>query len=707
DLQAMRPHVVNLNMGQFSSDGDWSTSRGDVDAIFEDYFPAALKKAQAEGRKLRLMLYAHGGLTSEASALAAVRDRIGWWMSNDIYPVFFVWETGLCETLGQMLERAQHGRDLVQRNVFSDFVSDPFIEAFAHRAGGVQIWSAMKWSAQQASSANAVGGDAGAAGAKPGGAYYTAGKLAEFCKAHPDIEIHATGHSAGAIFHAHFIPCALAQGVPQFHSLHLLAPAVRVDLFRQQIEPLVGNRVAQLTMYTMWDSFEKNDQCGEVYRKSLLYLIHHALEPETEGAILGLERCVRADAGLKRLFGIGGAAAPATAVWSDNGLDRGRSASRSRTHGGFDDDPATMGSVVRRVLGKLDADRIVELPQGRGRGADPWREAAEAWAAYWPVQQPAPAPAPVQTTAQYAPQPQPKPQRPQPGAGRRRALCVGIDKYPTAPLGGCVNDAHAWANAFMRLGFDRPRILEDDRATRDAIVRELKSLVATSRAGDVIVFQYAGHGTQVPDLDRDEKGGDTPDRDEAICPYDFAAGELLIDDDVRDIFGTLPDGVNLTCFFDCCHSGTITRMAVGGRPAARTDGKKARFVKADPALIARYREVRAAMPRAILRRDGGIETMREVVFSACLSSEVALESAGHGEFTNCAMQVFGQGVTGVSNDEFANRVTTAFGPAPQQHAKLYGSDTGRLLGLLEPLAGRVSASYGQGGRLPTEDVLAG
>jgi hypothetical protein len=709
DLQAMRPHVVNLNMGQFSSDGDWSTSRGDVDAIFEEYFPAALKKAQAEGRKLRLMLYAHGGLTSEASALAAVRDRIGWWMSNDIYPVFFVWETGLCETLGQMLERAQHGRDLVQRNVFSDFVSDPFIEAFAHRAGGVQIWSAMKWSAQQASSANAVGGDAGAAGAKPGGAYYTAGKLAEFCKAHPDIEIHATGHSAGAIFHAHFIPCALAQGVPQFHSLHLLAPAVRVDLFRQQIEPLVGNRVAQLTMYTMWDSFEKNDQCGEVYRKSLLYLIHHALEPETEGAILGLERCVRADAGLKCLFGIGGAAAPAAAVWSDNGLDRGRSASRSRTHGGFDDDPATMGSVVRRVLGKPDADRIVELPQGRGRGADPWREAAEAWAAYWPVQQPAPAPAPVQTTAQYAPQPQPqpKPQRPQPGAGRRRALCVGIDKYPTAPLGGCVNDAHAWANAFMRLGFDRPRILEDDRATRDAIVRELKSLVATSRAGDVIVFQYAGHGTQVPDLDRDEKGGDTPDRDEAICPYDFAAGELLIDDDVREIFGTLPDGVNLTCFFDCCHSGTITRMAVGGRPAARTDGKKARFVKADPALISRYREVRAAMPRAILRRDGGIETMREVVFSACLSSEVALESAGHGEFTNCAMQVFGQGVTGVSNDEFANRVTTAFGPAPQQHAKLYGSDTGRLLGLLEPLAGRVSASYGQGGRLPTEDVLAG
>jgi hypothetical protein len=713
DLQAMRQHIVNLRMGQFSSNGDWSTSPGDVDAIFEDYLPAALKKAQAEGRKLRLMFYAHGGLNAEASALAAARDRIGWWMSNDIYPIFFVWETGLCETLGQMLERARQGRDLVERNLFSDYVSDPFIEAFAHRAGGVQIWSAMKWSAQQASSANAVGGDAGAAGAKPGGAYYVAAQLAEFCKAHPDLEIHATGHSAGAIFHSHFIPCALAQGVPQFHSLHLLAPAVRVDLFRQQIEPLVGNRVGRLAMYTMWDSFEKNDQCGEVYRKSLLYLIHHALEPETEGAILGLERCVRADAGLKRLFGIGGATAAADVVWSDNGLDRGCSASRSRTHGGFDDDAATMGSVVRRVLGKLDADRIVELPQGRGRGADPWREAADAWAAYWPVQQPGPAPAPAPV-----PQPQPYVQHtkkshyqppPQHVAGRRRALCVGIDRYPTAPLGGCVNDARAWADALTHLGFDRPRMLEDEAATRDAIVRELKSLVATSRAGDVIVFQYAGHGTQVPDISGDEKHGDTPRDDEAMCPYDFASGALLIDDDLGEIFSRLPDGVNLTCFFDCCHSGTITRMAGGGGAAPRSDGKVARVVPATPALIARYIEARAGMPRRVKRsrRDVDTDDLREVAFAACLSSEVALESAGHGEFTRHAMQVFEQGVTGLSNGEFAERVTSAFGPAPQQHAKLYGSDAGRLLGLLQPLGGGAPAAYGPGGKVAAADVLAG
>lgn len=263
ELAAMRPHIVNLRMGQFSDKGDWTTSAHDVDAIFEDYLPAALKAARAEGRRLRLMFYAHGGLTGEADALKAAQARIGWWKSNGIYPIHFIWETGLGEILGQMLERFQQGRGAAPRNVFSDHVSDPLIEAFAHRAGGVQIWNSMKWSAQQASSV-----------LQPtGGAFYVAEQLAAFCKANPDdVEIHAAGHSAGAIFHSHFIPCALARGVPKFDSLQLLAPAVRVDVFRDNLYAFIGPRqgVEKLTMYTMADSFEKEDNCGKVYRKSLL-----------------------------------------------------------------------------------------------------------------------------------------------------------------------------------------------------------------------------------------------------------------------------------------------------------------------------------------------------------------------------------------------------------------------------------------------------
>lgn len=692
DVQAMRPHIVNLRMGQFSSSGDWSSSATDVDAIFEQHLPAALQQARADGRRLRLMFYAHGGLTGEADALAAARERIAWWKSNDIYPIYFIWETGLAEVLGQMLERAQQGRAAAPRNLFSEHVSDPLIEAFAHRAGGVQIWGSMKWSARQASAANVLGdaGD-GADGARPlaGGAYYVAEKLAAFCAAHgDDVEVHAAGHSAGAIFHAHFIPCALARGVPRVHSLHLLAPALRVDLFQQQLAPRVGRDkgIAQLAMYTMADSYEKDDQCGGAYRKSLLYLIYHALEAETDQPLVGLERCVRADAGLKKLFGLGIGGAGADVVWADNQLERGRSASRARSHGGFDDDPATMGSIVRRVLGKADADRIAELPARAARAVDPWRATPQYWADWpdtWPGQWPVGAaqawPAAAQAGFAAAPAPAFTP-----GGGRRIALCVGIDSYPTAPLGGCVNDAQAWSDALARLGFASPRALFNEQATREAIVRQLTALVGESRAGDVIVFQYAGHGTFVPDLDGDEAGGDTPGDDEALCPYNFASGELLIDDDLRAIFRRLPEGVNLTCFFDCCYSGTITRMALGGRPGVYTPGKQARFVRADARLIEHYTARRSAAPSRALPA-GGAEAMREVVFSACLSNEVALESDGHGDFTRCAMQVLAQGVEGLSNGAFAERVTQAFGEAPRQHAKLYCSELGRTLPLLRPL----------------------
>ena len=691
DRAAMRPHIVNLRRGLFSDRGDWTSSAGDVDAIFGEHLPAAFQAAREHGRPLRLMLYVHGGLTDETTALAAAHARIDWWKSNDIYPLFFIWETGLGETVGQMIENWRQGRG-AQRHFFSDHVSDPAIEAFAHGSFAVPVWDAMKTSAERAS-------------APGGGAFYVAEQLAAFCAAHPDgVQVHAAGHSAGAIFHTHFIACALARGVPRFDSLHLLAPAVRVDLFAQQLATFIGagQGVERLTLYTMADSFEKEDNCAQVYRKSLLYLVYRSLEPDRDEPILGLERCLRGDAAMKRLFGLAGAAPLADVVWSDNRQERGRSASRARTHGGFDDDAATMGSIVRRVLGRADADHIVELTAAARavRENDYWHAQAD------PFDEPAPAgdawatsPGAGWAGAGSSPPPPPQPAaQPMPGAfggngGRRLALCVGIDTYPTAPLGGCVNDAQGWAAALSGLGFDTPRMLLDRQATRAAIVHALEMLVNDSHPGDVIVFQYAGHGTQVPDLDGDEAGGDSAGEDEALCPWDFASGDMLVDDDMCAIFGRLPDGVNLTCFFDCCHSGTITRMAVGGAVPAITPGRRARFVKASAQVIDNYVARRqAGGARAASYRGGqGEEAMREVVFSACLSREVALESDGHGDFTRRALQVLAQGGAGLSNGDFADRVTQAFGPAPQQHAKLYSSDARRALGLLQPVAGGAAA----------------
>jgi hypothetical protein len=240
---------------------------------------------------------------------------------------------------------------------------------------------------------------------------------------------------------------------------------------------------------------------------------------------------------------------------------------------------------------------------------------------------------------------------------------------------------------FKSLGFEEPVMLLDEKATRSAIVEQLSSLVTSSRPGDVIAFQYSGHGTQLPDLDGDEAGGDTPGEDEAMCPYDYNSGNFLIDDDIGEIFNRLPSGVNLTCFMDCCHSGTISRFAVGATLGAvgKHPDERPRFMVASDELKEAHRRFRGRLGGQRAISSGGVSFMKEVVYSACLSSEVAWESGGHGEFTVRALRVLQSGIEGMTNKQFEERVTVEFGSAPRQHACLYCPPSAVAARFLQPL----------------------
>lgn len=677
----LKAHLINLAMGEFSGSGEWNTTRTDVDAIFDVHLPRALQEARKAGMPLRVMFQAHGGLNDEATGLAIAQKSVAWWTANGVYPIYFAWETGLFETIGQLLRRAGGSggaRDL------ADYTTDPVVQETVRLLQAPKIWGGMKMSAQLASS-------------KDGGARYVAQRLAAFCQQHrAEVELHAVGHSAGSIFHSWFIPCSLDLGAPAFRSLHLMAPAMRVDLFKEQLAPRVGpgRGIDDITIYTMTSKLEESDSCARVYRKSLLYLIHNALEPQRKAAILGLEESLRADQEVSRMFGLDHGAGRGQVIWSRSPTANGRNASMATSHGGFDDDPATMGSIARRILGKQDHEAIVEYQADQ----------AGTRSAVWdlPEQEMISTMAQVEQQEQddyqdrdqeqrqgqrYQEQPQQihvfsKPQ------ATRRALCVGINTYPTAPLAGCVADVEAWSRTLHDAGFSVTRLL-DARATRSAIMDQLENMITSSRKGDVLVFQFSGHGTQVRDLDRDEERGDSPGLDEAICPVDFATGALLIDDDIGRIFARLPDGVNLTCFMDCCHSGTISRFAMGGNTPARPrdPSEHMRFVNATPQLEQAHRSFRQGMrstPGGNAER--GAALMREVVFSACLSTEVAWESAGQGEFTVRATAVLRQGMEALSNRQFADKVSAAFGANPRQHAKLYASGTAPSRLLLQPLA---------------------
>ena len=694
-IAAIRPHLINLTTGRLSSSGQVTTTPADVDAIFEEHLPLAL--AQAGAQPLQIVFYAHGGLVSEARGLVIAKRHIDWWQRNRVYPIYFVWETGFLQAIAELLSRRSRSVQL------RGFDIDPVFEALARLGRGPSIWGSMKASGEHASDAPTANDPVG------GGAHYTARKLLAFCNANPGrVELHAVGHSAGAGFHAGFLPLARGLGVPTFKSAHFMAPALRVDTFKDRLIGELGATasVESLTLFTMKKDFELDDNCAQIYRKSLLYLIFYALENERKTPLLGLEESLRGDAELTALFGLRGAPPRQhSIVWSPTPGDSGRSASRALAHGDFDDDPATMNSILRRVLGKDDADTIDAYPAARSVSAAQrsWFDEADMADGLGLLVPLAPSPlsaalSPTVSLGASTPAPtsagQPAPAPGAPGSGRRVAVCIGIDAYPDPQhrLSGCVNDARRWSDALRGLGFDTTLLL-DHQASRAAIAQSLESLVGSSRAGDVIVFQYAGHGTKVRDLDGDEDDA----TDEALCPVDFAAGALYIDDDIAGVLASLPQGVNLTFFMDCCHSGTNTRFAAAGAAALRLPGgTKARYIAPTAALEEAHRRFRqpGGCETRAASRSAGSESMRDIKFSACLDHQLALESGGSGEFTRRALAVLQAGIQSLSNDQFLQRVSTAFGHNPAQNPLLDCADDGRGRGLLQPLAGPGAASDG-------------
>lgn len=145
-------------------------------------------------------------------------------------------------------------------------------------------------------------------------------------------------------------------------------------------------------------------------------------------------------------------------------------------------------------------------------------------------------------------------------AQTRKALFVGINTYPGHELFGCVNDVtemrnllvekHGWASEDIRF-------LQDQKATRAAIVEGLRWLGDGAGEGDVRLFQFSGHGTRKHDETGDEQDG----WDESLVPHDyFATDELLLDDTIRkETLAVLRRKAHLVMLMDSCHSGTVNK----------------------------------------------------------------------------------------------------------------------------------------------------
>ena len=626
EWRELRPHVVNLAEGKLSRTGEFKM---DDDSIAD--IVASIRQYAESTAAPRLMLHAHGGLVSEKSALGYAKGAYAWWLRHGVYPVYFIWETGAFEVIKNRLGLGRGVGDWWDRR----------FERFA-RPLGRPLWDDMKDYALKSSAANAGGGEAG-------GARTFAQALLTLLANPPGgkrITLHAVGHSAGAIFHSHFVPM-LIDTAAMVDNLAFLAPAVRIDLFKQMVVPhLASGKVAHFEMFTMDEEAEKDDDLIEplgipVYGKSLLYLVSNAFEPETKkAAILGLQERFERDPDIVNLFKPKG---PHRLEFSHAKGKPHNPATHARMHGCFDNDDTTMRSVLETITGLATTVAFPIKDQGcdkassraLGVGIDGNRGG---WTYGAGVSGRAAA---VGVSDQVTGSPR-----------ARRALCVGIDSYPTSPLGGCVRDARTWGEALRGLGFDVTLLL-DHEATRRRVLDALLALVGSARAGDSLVFQYAGHGTQAEDLN-----GDEADRyDEALVPIDYTSGALLVDDDLANVYRRLPDGAVLTLFMDCCHSGTNSRFAPIDRSAARGDERR-RFLELTPDLEAAHRQFRAGTSTA--EPTSAEESLPGVVhFAACLDNQFAYESGGQGHFTRIAAAALAAAVNlGQTNEEFASEVAT-------------------------------------------------
>jgi hypothetical protein len=666
EKQILRPHVVDLQLGLFSSGGKYQTSLADVQRIFQELLPAELELRQKEGQPLRLVFYAHGGLNSEEEGIRPVLRRLPYWRQNGMYPIFFCWETGLKETVVDLIKSVFMG----QRGLVSS-ATNAVLEAVAGAAGR-EVWGQMKRSAELASM-------------EGGGARIVAEMTRDFWAENSQhMEIHAAGHSAGSIFHSYFLPVLLDQKTPKdvapisVKSLHFLAPACTTALFESKLMPRIGpkKQIQSHTMYTMNKDLEQADKAGP-YQASLLYFVSRAFEDQRPTPILGLEESLRDDPALIRFYGLtrtipGVGQILFSKTAPDAPLD---SATEATTHGDFDNEVKTMNSMARRILGRPDGT-IVSFVDETGQN-----EVTRALSS---------TPAVTQTTTTIT------------GAASRaipqgslKAICIGIDAYP-APntLAGCVNDARDWAALFQSLKFD-VTVLLNQQATREAMLGGIGQMIASARAGDVVVIQYSGHGTQVQDLNGDETDG----LDEALVPVDFGTGSFLIDDDLRRVMSNISDGVNVTCFMDCCHSGTNTRF-LGPTPVTSADGSRARFLKMTPELTAAHIEFRSQSREGPAPPPRTAADMREVNFGACTPAQVAFETNGAGDYSSRAIPILQSGVSGLTNASFLASVINAFGAGARQQPVIDcapGADSRPLLGAI------VTASSGPSGT--TDEIL--
>lgn len=288
----------------------------------------------------------------------------------------------------------------------------------------------------------------------------------------------------------------------------------------------------------------------------------------------------------------------------------------------------------------------------------------------------------------------------------RRALLIGIDHYAPpagaalpAPAGGHASDSRfapgtSWINlhgpsvdvASMQVllqqsyGFQDIRVLAEQQATRQGILAAIDQLVADTHSGDLVVFYYAGHGSQRLDTLSSKNH-----LDETIVPIDAWKGaEDIRDKELALRFNQIvyDRHAHLTAIYDSCHSGTMARGVTNSvqRVLPFDDRDVAEEKKQDPKTV-----TEADLKQIPQKGDA-------IIIAAAASTESAVEAQYaddrqfHGAFTRALVRVLRDSTQTLSADDVVAEVANMLhaDPVPFQQPSAEGRTQQSLFG--DPVA---------------------
>lgn len=249
-----------------------------------------------------------------------------------------------------------------------------------------------------------------------------------------------------------------------------------------------------------------------------------------------------------------------------------------------------------------------------------------------------------------------------------------------AALVACEYDAQDMANIAQAAGFQVAGTLLSKAATRKAVITGIKDAAKKLNPGDIFLFTYAGHGSQMTDFNSDEDDS----FDETFCLFDG----MLIDDELYDLWAEFKDDVRVLVVSDSCHSGTAIRFAQPGanEPVMEPNRLLPRSIAGR--TLREHRDFYDKLSRSRYRVNEG-RLLRELaeplrcsvlLLSGCQDNQVSLDGTTNGRFTQELLMVWEDGRFDGDYKRFHRRIVNGMPPGQSPNLWTTGRPDSAFLG---------------------------